>query len=233
MIPALVAAIPSLIQAGAGIAQMISGRKQLKNNVRPEYATPDEAKRNLALTRQQYADPRFPGQQLAINQNQMAAANAAQAAIEGGAGVSGLSGIAAAQAAGGQNIAAQAAQYHQAALGTLMSQQDTMAQYRDTEWQMNKFSPYSQRYNEGREKIGAGLENLYGGAQSLASIGLGALNTNTLGGGQPITAQSIGASAATATNSAGSQNQSANAIANIMKYSMMLGNKYIPTITPK
>jgi len=187
-IPLIVAAIPALMQAGVGIAQMIKSNKQKKEAEanRPEYQMPEEVKQSLAISRANYADPTMPGQQSMLDQNTLAAANAARAAIEGGGGVSSLAGISAAESRGAQNVGIAGANFQNQQELQYQQQLGNVANYADQEFQINKFAPYSQAYNESREMMGAGQQNMFNALGSMANIGLGMMqmNANSASAGQ-------------------------------------------------
>jgi len=172
-IPALLAAAPAIMQGITGLAQMIGGKKQLNNLERPEYEIPNEVKQALAISRANYADPTMPGQQTMYDRNSLAAANAARAAIEGGGGLSSLAGISAAESTGAQNIGIAGANFQNQQELQYQQQLGNMANYKDQEWQVNKFAPYSEAYNEGRERIGAGQQNFMSALGGIAKVGLG------------------------------------------------------------
>lgn len=169
---AAIAAIPSIFQSIQGISQMIGGKKQLNNLERPVYEIPDAAKQSLALASSAFADPRMPGESQAYSRIGSAYSNYLRSAGETS---NSLGGLASAQANTNRaygDLATQSAAHQEGDRSRLMSNLGTYAQYQDAQWQMNKFSPYADAYNEGRERIGAGQQNLFGGLNGLSSIGM-------------------------------------------------------------
>ena len=149
---------------------MVGGRKQLDNLVRPEYKMPDEINTALTLAAQQYSDPY---NQASINATRNVGASAANAVASGrdtGGLAAMLPAIVAQQNQGYNQIAAMTEQQKAGERAALSNRLDIKAKYRDDEFQMNKFAPYKDAYNEGRERIGAGQQNLFGGLNSIGSI---------------------------------------------------------------
>jgi hypothetical protein len=168
---ALAAAAP-IMQGITGIIQSIGGRNQLKNLERPQYEIPNEQKQALAIARQQYADPYMAGENRMLDQNAMAAQNALTATAQGGAPLSAIAAVQARQSQGAANIGVASAQAQERDAAGYQAALGQMAQYRDQEWQMNKYAPYMQKYNEGRERIGAGQQNMFSALNALGNIGM-------------------------------------------------------------
>lgn len=170
MIPFL-AAIPGIVQAGAGLAQLIKGSRGQKNLQRPEYEMPAEAKNAYAMAAANYADRANAGganyQRQAID---MAAMNALGAATQRGGGLASVSSILANSNNAMQQANVGADNAMQQRLMALMAQSQNVADYRDKEFQMNKYAPYVQKYNENREMLGAGMQNMFGGLNNLSSL---------------------------------------------------------------
>ena len=57
-------------------------------------------------------------------------------------------------------------------LGMLTDMLGLKAKYRDTAWQLNEFAPYMDKYNEAREQIGAGQQNVFSALDSLSALGV-------------------------------------------------------------
>ena len=207
MAPALLAAIPSLFQAGVGLNQMIQGRNTLNNLVRPTYEIPGEAQSALTLSKQAYADPYSTGELRAQQNIGLASANAYANARDGGQ-VSNLApAIQGEQSKGYNQLQVQVEADRERRMANLQSNLDIMAKYQDQKWQMNEFSPYQDKYNEGREQIGAGQQNFFGGINGLSSVGQMAFS----GSGQDTPPPSP-AAAASATSAAVNQGGSTQAI---------------------
>lgn len=169
-----IAAIPSIFQGIQGITQMVKGKRDLNDLVRPEYEIPTAARQSLALARSAYADPRMPGESRAYDRIGGAYSNYLRASRDAGGG-SGLAGLAMAQAntnAAYGDLATQSANNQRQDQQNLMSNLSNYANYQDQQFQLNKFAPYAQKYNEAREMIGAGQQNTFGALNGLSSIGM-------------------------------------------------------------
>lgn len=170
-LPALLAAIPSIFQGIQGISQMIGGKKQMDQAVRPTYKMPEEINSMLTLAQANYSDPYSQQDLNAQRSIGMGAANAVMAGRDSG-NLAGILPAIVGQQNAGYN---QAAQMQEATKERQRAQLSDMlgikAKYQDQEWQMNKYAPYADNMNEGRERYGAGTQNLFGGLNGLSSIG--------------------------------------------------------------
>lgn len=167
----LLAAIPQVFKGIAGGVQMFSGARDLRHLHRPTYEIPKEMGRATGIAAAAYADPRMPGEDFARQNIDLSASSALNAAAE--SGTPGL--ITAIQANRDQSsgaLAAQSAQYQQSDADRYRDALGRMAEYRDQAWQMNKFAPYVDKYNEARQKLGGGAQNLYGALDGLGSIAM-------------------------------------------------------------
>lgn len=164
--------MPSVFQGVTGLMQRKKGQNLLDSLERPTYQMPEETLRAAALSRQAFADPTTPGQQLGLQQAGLSASNAMQAALQGGGGLAAISAIQAGQDLSSQQIAAQTDAFKLQQQANYQAQLAQVAQGRDLEFQMNKFAPYSEAYNEGREMIGAGTTNLMGALGGIANVGM-------------------------------------------------------------
>lgn len=153
-----------------GLGQLFGGKNDLRNLERPEYKIPDEIMQAVGMSRAFAADPRFAGQSNLERQTNLNTSNALNAATSRGNGAYQVGSIQAGANQAAQNIGAEQARQDRADRGDYANALNILAKYRDTEFQMNKFAPYQDKYNEGRERIGAGQTNLYGGLDDLATI---------------------------------------------------------------
>lgn len=202
---ALIGAIPSLVQGGIGIAQMIKGRRQLNGLKRPEYQMPQEIAANLAIARARAADQSVPGDAMQYDRAGLAAANALAGAREGGGGLGSISAIQSGLSNANQNIALANQQQRQANQDRLMNMQEVVSKYRDQEWQMNKFAPYSDAVTEAKQRIGAGQQNMFGALNAFGNIATSFLGSKIPGGELPMGQLAANANNAAAQSAA--QNQ--------------------------
>lgn len=180
LIGGLVSSIPSIFQTFEGIRQRDEAQKGLANLKRPEYQTPEEAQRALGMSQRRAADPFMPGQGAYMDRLEQQAANAFQQSTEAGnpfALISNIQGQAAQQL---RDVNTQAMQQRMQNEQQYQNALMQMSTFRDREWQLNKFAPYKDQYNELRDMFGAGSKNLYGGISGLSSIGT-SLAGNLLG----------------------------------------------------
>lgn len=173
---ALIAAVPGLIKAGYGISQMVRGNKGLKSLERPEYQIPEEELSRLALAQQSFASGQMPGASAMRDDVNASAANAASFAREGGSPLAALAAIQSRQQQGLRQVGIDNANYRDRQQQNYSAALADMGQQQDKAWQINKFAPYSDKYNEFREMSGAGMQNLFGGLDSLSAIGLDSLS---------------------------------------------------------
>ena len=172
-----VQAIPDIYNLVTGIRQQKAGKKLLAGLQRPKYEIPGEINSALTLGKSNYADPRFAGQGALENQIGANTANAVQMSYDAGNPMNAISSIQGSSNAAAMQVGAEAARQQRTDMNELVNMMDVMAKYKDQKWQMNEFAPYAQKYNEGREQIGAGQTNIATGLQGLSSIG-----SNVLGG---------------------------------------------------
>lgn len=170
MNPALLAAIPSILQGVLGATQISGGNRQLAEAKRPTYNMPGEIGNAATLAAQQYAEQDTIGETRARADQRMATSNAVGAASN----VGGLGGIVASIVAnansGANSLMVSADAERRRRLSELQNMQQVLAGFRDQEFQLNKFAPYSDMYQESRQRIGAGQQNLFSALNGLSSI---------------------------------------------------------------
>lgn len=174
---ALTTLVPAAFNLITGAIQKSRGQKQLDGLERPQYEIPKELQTALALSKANYADPRFTGQTQVENRIGQTMANAAMSAMEFGNPMDAIAGIQGESNRAYQGVAEEQARQQRDDLSNLQNMSQVMSQAKDTQWQMNKFAPYSEKYNEARERIGAGQTNIATGLQGLANVGTGLLST--------------------------------------------------------
>lgn len=149
---------------------MAKSKQMEAENKRPEYKTPKELLTALGLSKLQYSDPRFAGQAQAEAETGLAQSQALNVAQSRGSGMQQVAGIAAAGSKASQNIAAEAARQQNNDLRNYQNMLRVLSASRDTEFQMNKFAPYSDKYNETREMRGAGQQNLFSALDAASAV---------------------------------------------------------------
>lgn len=188
--PALLALIPSLIQAGQGIAQSVKANKIAKSNIRPTYSSqaykiPDEIKEYVARTKAMM-NTRLPGQNLMENKIDANTSNAIAAVQQSGNSsadiINSISGINGQQNDAYNNLGIAGAQRYDQMQGNVNNALLTSAQYKDraydinsgnkqAEFEYNQNQPYQARAAAASALTGAGQQNIYNGIQGASNIG--------------------------------------------------------------
>lgn len=172
-IPAVM--IPSLISGGVGLAQTIGGAIGTLGAKRPEYEVPEALEQSVALARIRTQDPYAPGYTQAKENLDLAAANALYTAQQSGNAQIGLGEVVGRTEAGYRGLQEMNIEDQARDVRDYESSLAQLAEAQDMEYQMNEFAPYAQRYQESRDVLGAGLENVMGAAKDyglLAASGL-------------------------------------------------------------
>lgn len=163
------AAIPAIIQGATGLGQLV-GSLATKAE-RPKYEIPSALRSALAVAQTMVSDPKMAGYDLAAEQMNLATANMISAAQQGGAAQESVASIAAAQGGQLRDLAAMNEQSQRQDIQNLQGMLQAYAQAQDTEFQMNEFAPFMDKYQQKRDVFGAGLENIMGSGSSFALLG--------------------------------------------------------------
>jgi hypothetical protein len=217
-IAGLLSAAPAIYQGMTGAKQMAQGKLGLAGlGRRPTYQMADEVKQMAAMARANVADPYMAGENRMIDQSNQAAANAYAQSKEAGNPLAMLGNINANTNQSLNQIGIQSADQQSNDQQMLMQQLQNVGNYKDQEWQMNKFSPYKDKYSEYRDMIGAGNKNVF---DSLNGLSTAAIN----GFVKPAMAQSLlGSQSTIPTGKNGSNQQDV-----LLKLMESWGNKYQP-----
>jgi len=173
------AAIPAIAKGIYGLSQMSKGNNTLRNLERPQYEIPTAANEALGLSRQAYADPRMPGENVMYDRAALGASNALDGAAQMGGGIGSVAAILAQQNAQNQNIGIASANYQNAARQDYANALGQYANYQDAAWQMNKFAPYADKYAEARQQVGAGAQNAFAGLDAIGGLAAGYLGAKS------------------------------------------------------
>lgn len=198
MIPALIAAIPSLIQAGQGIKQQIEAKKLAKNNNRPsynptKYVIPPEIAEYVNRKKSQVSNM-LPGQSLMENKIDANTSNAAAAIQQSGSStadiINSIMGINNQANDAKNTLGIQGAQNYVNTQNAVDQALLSSAGYKDRAYDINSglydksfninsLDPYKERAAAASSLTGAGMQNTYNGIQGLSNIGmLAATNAN-------------------------------------------------------
>ena len=166
------AAVPAIFQGITGLIQNRRGREGLANLERPEYKIPDDINAMLTMAAQRYSDPYTTGEVNAMRNIGLSGANALQAGRDSG-NIGGIvPAVAAQQSAAYNRLAEQVDANKERQQAALTDMLGVRAKYKDQEWQMNQFAPYSDKYQEFRQMVGGGEQNIFGALNNLSGIGM-------------------------------------------------------------
>lgn len=171
VIAAIIGAVPAVIQTVQGAQQQQRGRKELDDLERPPYEIPAEVREMLQMARVQAADRYMPGEAEMRGRADIAAANQLAAAQQAGQASALAPVISAGQQKAQQDISVMAQQQQAQDIQRLTAALSQMAQYRDTEYQINKFSEFADRQARAMDLVGAGAKNIHGGISNIAALG--------------------------------------------------------------
>ena len=163
-------AVSAGIQGAIGIAQYLKGNKLAENNQRPTYQIPDEIKQNLSQA-QMMALEGLPDEQKEqyvnnVQRNQNFGLNAL------GDRKSGIAGLAALTQNGNDaynKLLSEDATARMTNQKGVMDARNTMAQYQDKSFELNKLLPYQETAAKAGSLQGAGLQNIMGGVHGAAN----------------------------------------------------------------
>ena len=149
-----------------GAVQTIYGMQQQKKNKRPTYEIPQEISQNLSQTQQQALQgmPEDQKQQYISNLQRSSAYSLSQANSRKG-GLQGLGAINQNQNDAYGNMLSMDSQARMQNQNQLMGARQTMADYRDQAFQLNKENPYYEKTAQNNALIGAGMQNMSQGFQ--------------------------------------------------------------------
>jgi len=150
-----------------GAVQLAYGLYKQKRNKRPTYEIPQEIQQNLNQAQQMALQgiPEEQKQQYLTNLQRGSAQALASSGSRRG-GLAGIAGINQQQNDAYGNLMSMDAQARAQNQGILMGQRQTMADYRDQAFQINKSNPYYEQTAQNNAMIGAGMQNMSQGFQA-------------------------------------------------------------------
>ena len=173
-------AVTGIAQSIAGGIQAKRGRKDLAEIEanRVDYTRPEEVDEAGRIVRLRASNPFLPGQNL-MEQNVMGATADTVNNIQDMGGVGDLYMTQRNQNAAMNDIGIQSAANNMKNEITLLNQLETEADYTDKEFDYNVNIPYQEKRKDALSRIGAGMQNLFGGLNTIASgatgfMGMGA-----------------------------------------------------------
>jgi hypothetical protein len=161
-------AIGSIFKGVLGNNQRKEAKEGLANLERPEYEIPNEVYQYLGQTQ---ADTRrnMPGYETARQGIDQSQANASGLAVQSGNPLLGIGGIQGQTNKANRNLAVENASYIDNKKDARNRALLLAANYKEREQQMNEFAPYRDKYNEFREQLGAGQQNINSGLGDMSS----------------------------------------------------------------
>jgi hypothetical protein len=170
----LIAAIPALIQTGAGAAQTIKGNRMGRGLTDPTMPIPKSAQDALALARLRAGQSVLPGEEQYLNDIAQVMAGA-QYGINQGATSSGQA-LGSTLNAFGQQMKALQDLQRMRAQNINQNQRDlqgalgTMAGYEQNKWTNDVLNPFLRKSQAAQSMVGAGLQNTNAGLSDIAGI---------------------------------------------------------------
>ena len=167
--------VPSLVQTGVGIGQLLKSRKLQRGlGDRPEMEIPDAAKEALAVARNLASSFYMPGQsqaEQALNQQYAGAAqNVMNTASSSAEALGALVNANANRMAAQTNLAGQAEQSYVNRQAMLQGELKNMGEWQFDEWMQNTWNPYAQKVSDIAAMKQAGATNLFEGFKSIAGM---------------------------------------------------------------
>lgn len=169
------------LQGLMGAGKMITGGIQAKRGKkdlaaleanRPVYERPEEVNQAGQISRLRYLNPNMPGQGLMEQQVGQQQANTLQN-IQDMGGVADIYQTQINSNNAMNNIGVQAASQRLQNETNLINQLAVEADYSDKEFDTNTYIPWQEKRKSALDRIGAGTQNIFGGMDNLASMGVG------------------------------------------------------------
>jgi hypothetical protein len=181
----IASAIPGLLQTGLGLFQGIKGANM--DITRPVMDTPEAKKETTAMARLMALNQRMPGMSAAENRVMQGSSNFQQSAKDAaGSSAELMAGLVANQQNENANLAdlgAKNASFQQNNMMNLQNQLEKDAQYQRENFNWNKVNKFQEDTATKSALIGSGIQNTFGGVDSLAKIGgMGSILKDVLGG---------------------------------------------------
>jgi len=170
---AALSAIPAVVQAGTGIYQTYQGNKLANSMERPDYSIPQEVLDNLTDSQIQALRGLPEEQRQQYMDNIMRSAQTSISALgDRKGGLAGMSGVQQQQNDAYKNLLSMDAQKREENERNLQATRNTVAGYRDKEFQTNEMKPFEDTMAAATGMQGAGIQNIMGGVTSGAKMGL-------------------------------------------------------------
>lgn len=167
----------ALAQAGYGIYQTVKGGIDARNNERPTYQIP-ESMREAMDTAERMSNRGLDEQ---TRQNYLQGLTDTRAAAFQGlsdrkAGIGSVAGVQQREIAGQQQLAAMDNEQRMRNIAALQDMRMKMSSFEDREFDMNQMQPYEDKAAAASAMQGAGLQNIFGAAESYAKMEMSGYN---------------------------------------------------------
>lgn len=174
-----------------GAVQLAYGMYQQKKNKRPTYEIPQEIQQNLTQA-QNMALQGLPEEQKQqyLSNLQRGSAQALASSSSRGGGLAGIANINQQQNDAYGNLLSMDSQARNQNQQLLMGQRQTMADYKDQAFQINKVNPYYEKTSQNNAMMGAGMQNMSQGFQAGNTGGSGGYENTGGKSQQQVTPQS-------------------------------------------
>jgi len=164
-------------QAGFGLFQTIKGGIDAKKNERPTYEIPESMRQ--AMDTSERMSQRGLDEQ--TRQNYLQGLTDTRAAAFQGlsdrkAGIGAVAGVQQREIAGQQQLAAMDNEQRMRNIAALQDMRMRMASFEDKEFELNQMQPYQDRAAAASAMQGAGLQNVFGAAESYAKMEMSGYN---------------------------------------------------------
>ncbi len=154
---------------------------------RPMYQIPGELKANRDMAYREANYGEVPGSSQARDRNDIAAANSLAAAAGAGNVMAAVPGVQAAKAAADLNVANANASYRKENLGMLYAANNQLANAKDTQFQLNKFAPWADKFQMNNNLIELGHQRWSNANEAYGKLAMqvagAAMGAPTGGGG--------------------------------------------------
>ena len=171
MIPAAVPIALAGAQALFGGIQAGIGASKLKNLNRPTYTVPEEIKKNLSESELMALEGLPAEQKQQYIQNIQRSQQTAMKGLETRkAGLAGIPALLQSQNDAFTNLLTMDATQKLQNKMLVQQNRNTLAGYKDKEFDINKMQPYQEKSAEAQALIGSGVQNIFGGLDQAATF---------------------------------------------------------------
>jgi hypothetical protein len=185
-LPLAASAIIPLAKTAFGAYQAFKGAKIAKEAERPEYEIPEEFMQNLNQAQQMALEGMPAAQKQQFFQQMQRATAAGMSNLQSRrSGVSGVAGVVQQQKDAALQLAADDAQERNRLQQGVMGARMDLAGQKQEAFDFNQYQPYMEQKQAGQGLIGAGIQNIFGGADQamLPFLGGGGGGFNFFDGG--------------------------------------------------